>query len=650
MSESDILSEPTGRSSGRRWVPVFAGGLIAVVLAMTAVALENLRPPLPGREGRDALTIQIAALLDLTARLSMVTTFGLLLGAAYFSRGRHHHHELSDEGRRLTRLAGHSSALWFAACVLEVVFVAAENNGVSWSYAMGALGAFISATQAAGSWIIPAIIAFLTMALARRIRTMGGALIPVIFGLVWQLGPIATGNASVGHFHDFGSDASFIAAIAGALTLAAGLGALFGTTDARGRARRYTLIAGIALPFLVIAEVIIAWYEMAGTPLTSSLYGLVRLTALVGWSALLVSVLVRLFRRHTGGLGLDVALGLIALGAEAATAHIAPPRFLVRQESIQINYLGYELPDPPTLARLFAPGRPNLLLATIIVLVMVAYVAAFILLRRRGVAWPWLRLVSWLIGWGILLWLATAGIWAYSSAMFSKHMLVHMTLNMLGPVLIVLGAPMTLALRVLPAQADGAPGVRELLAAVMAWKPLEVILHPIVVGINFVASFYIIYFSSLFGYLMRYHWGHQLMTIHFLVSGLLFFGLVAGPDRMPRELPHIAKLAFLFAAMPFHAFFAVAVMQGESLIGGDYYKALAMPWMTDLIADQNEGGQYTWALGEVPMVVVVIALVVQWFLHDDREAKRRDRADDSGLDDSYEAYNEMLKKLAERGE
>jgi len=100
--------------------------------------------------------------------------------------------------------------------------------------------------------------------------------------------------------------------------------------------------------------------------------------------------------------------------------------------------------------------------------------------------------------------------------------------------------------------------------------------------------------------------------------------------------------------MPFHAFFAVAVLSGGPIIGQEFYTLLDLPWLKDLAAQQRAGGQVTWATGEVPLFIVIIALVAQWFVQDQREARRKDRAADTGHDDSLAAYNEMLAALAAR--
>jgi putative copper resistance protein D len=109
----------------------------------------------------------------------------------------------------------------------------------------------------------------------------------------------------------------------------------------------------------------------------------------------------------------------------------------------------------------------------------------------------------------------------------------------------------------------------------------------------------------------------------------------------------VAKLGFVFAAMPFHAFFAVAVLSGGAIIGLNYYSSLDLVWQTDLAADQQVGGQIAWATGELPLLIIIVALVGQWFRSDQRESRRRDRAV-KVKDDELDAYNAMLAELDRR--
>ena len=102
----------------------------------------------------------------------------------------------------------------------------------------------------------------------------------------------------------------------------------------------------------------------------------------------------------------------------------------------------------------------------------------------------------------------------------------------------------------------------------------------------------------------------------------------------------------LFALVPFHAFFGVALMSANTVIGEGYYRALALPWVPDPLADQKLGGGLAWASGEIPLLLVLIALLVQWSRQDERSARRDDRRADADGDADLAAYNAMLRRLA----
>jgi putative copper resistance protein D len=210
-----------------------------------------------------------------------------------------------------------------------------------------------------------------------------------------------------------------------------------------------------------------------------------------------------------------------------------------------------------------------------------------------------------------------------------------------------MGGPMTLALRALtPAGRGNPPGLREWIAVGIGSRFLRVVLHPLVVLALFVGSFYALYLTGLFDIALRYHWAHQLMNLHFLVIGYLFFWPLIGVDASPTRLPHIGRLAVLLAAMPFHAFFGVAVMSTSTVLGGEFYRLLALPWVGNLLDDQHTGGGIAWAAGEAPMLLVILVLLQRWSRDDAREAARHDRRADADGEADLEAYNAMLARMS----
>jgi putative copper resistance protein D len=83
-------------------------------------------------------------------------------------------------------------------------------------------------------------------------------------------------------------------------------------------------------------------------------------------------------------------------------------------------------------------------------------------------------------------------------------------------------------------------------------------------------------------------------------------------------------------------------------MAADYYNGLGLPWVTDLIGEQRLGGAIAWGATELPIIIVMIALLSQWASSDEREGRRSDRVGDRKVDDELDAYNRMLAGLADR--
>jgi cytochrome c oxidase assembly factor CtaG len=208
-----------------------------------------------------------------------------------------------------------------------------------------------------------------------------------------------------------------------------------------------------------------------------------------------------------------------------------------------------------------------------------------------------------------------------------------------------------LALRALPPAGRGeAPGPREWLLAALHSRVSRLITNPFVATALFIVGFYGLYFGGIFDAAAGSHAGHVAMNVHFLLSGYVFYWVVIGIDPTPRPLPPLGKLAMVFASLPLHAFFGVVLMGTQSVIAEGFYKSLQLPWHTDLLGDQKLGGGIAWSAGEVPLVVVMLALLIQWTRSDRRTAKRLDRAADRDDDADLAAYNNMLATLAKQEE
>jgi len=256
------------------------------------------------------------------------------------------------------------------------------------------------------------------------------------------------------------------------------------------------------------------------------------------------------------------------------------------------------------------------------------------------------RIISWAAGVIVLVYVTSGPPAAYGRVLFSGHMISHMTMSMVVPALLVLGAPVTLAMRSLSARHDGSRGPREWLIAVIDSRFIRVVSSAPVATALFAGSLIAFYYTPAFHLALTTHVGHELMQVHFLVVGYLFASMLVGVDPGPRRPPYPIRLLLLFATMAFHAFFGVALFTGDTVLQASYFGGLGRTWGASPLADQHLGGGLAWALGELPTLALAIVLAVQWARSEDREARRLDRAADRSGDAELNAYNEMLARLA----
>lgn len=528
------------------------------------------------------------------------------------------------------------SLLWLLTALTMVVVQTAADAGVSAIRLLGSgrLGTALAASETGRGWVAVTIFAAVLAVFSRmtvRWEWHVPLMIPAIIGVVAV--PV-TGSAGQGPAHDYATSSVIVFALA--VSIWSGVRIVSVAAPVTPALRRRVDVVAAAADAVALAY---------GIALILLRVGVGNLTSAFGWLALTAAAALAAGMLRGGVTGLAAAIA--ALAARSLMAVQTAPLLLATQPSIWDVLLGYELPGSPTPWRLATFWRFDTFIGVGALVLAGVYLFGVIRLRRRGVAWPAGRTVAWTAGCVALLLATSSGVRSYGSAMFSVHMVEHMTLNMFVPVLLVLGAPVTLALRVLPsAPHDAPPGPREWIVRAVHSPFTAFLSNPITAFVLFVGSLYVVYFTPLFDTLVRYHWGHEFMALHFLITGYLFYWGIIGVDPGPRRLPFLGRLALLFAIMPFHAFFGLSMMSSESTVGANFYRGLALPWVPDINADQHLGGAIAWAASEVPLVMVVIALVTQWARQDRRESVRTDRHADAGYDDELTAYNNMLRELA----
>ncbi|MHA7176548.1 cytochrome c oxidase assembly protein [Arthrobacter sp. Sr24] len=309
---------------------------------------------------------------------------------------------------------------------------------------------------------------------------------------------------------------------------------------------------------------------------------------------------------------------------------------------------GYPLPPELEFSRWFTEWRMDWLWVFFAVLASAAYIMGIMKLHKRGDKWSVLRSISWFVGLLALVYITSGGPAVYGAVTFSAHMVEHMALMAVAPLFLALGSPVSLALQALTPRRDGSRGIREWILVLVHSRYSKVITHPLFAAANFSGSLILFYYSPAFDLAMTYHVGHELMIIHFSLTGYIFVQSMIGADPLPTRAPYPLRLLLLLATMAFHAFFGVSLMMATGLLSGEYFGNMGRPWGDGALVDQQTAGGIAWGVGEFPTLMIALGVAYMWSKSDARETKRRDRAADRNKDAELGAYNDMFAQLAAR--
>lgn len=658
------MNEPRGVVTAVLWASGWLAAIVAIAVtaisASTALKLTGVPDPGP-------LTTYGLPTLTAIGEFAAAIALGCAVFAAFLVPPQSDN-VLDVGGYRAIRIAASSALVWSVCALLLMPLSASEVSGSPLSEAIKPANLINAYGQVAEvrTWFWTAVFALVAAIIARTILKWGPTVAVIAFTIFSLMPSALAGHSSSGGNHDIATN-SLILHLIGATLWLGGLAAVVVYALASGRwrglaVRRFSRVAFWCIIVVGLSGVVNAAVRVPFDQLFPDTYGqlviakvaaLIVLGALGAWHRRVTIAQLDSAERPS----LFVRFGLVELAVFAATFGLAvglsrtpPPALDTANVSSVENAIGYDIDGPPTFVRFFTDWRFDLIFGLAAIVLAVVYIRGVVRLKRRGDDWPIGRTFAWLLGCLLLLLATSSGLGRYAPAMFSVHMIAHMLMSMMIPVLLVLGGPVTLALRALPPAGRGnPPGPREWIQAGVHSGPSRFLTHPLIAAIMFVGSFYILYLGGLYESVVEYHAAHLLMNLHFLLSGYLFYWLVIGIDPAPRQVKPVAKLGIVLGSLPFHAFFGVALMMTTAVIAENYYRGLNLPWTYNLFDDQRAGGGIAWAAGEIPLVVIMLALLVQWQRSDTRQAKRYDRNAVRDHDAELENYNDMLKELNKRG-
>lgn len=682
----------SGGSGGRIWplltLPAVLLGLIAVVAA--SIFAGTTAPSELGDPGPFVRwALPIAKVMHHTSM--SITIAALVFAAAILPRstkpkrpapGEHD----TDGGTahpafiRSMNLAAAAGLVWTISAAATLVFsfwdLVGKPMSLDSTYTSAMLD-FVLEISVGRAWSWMIVIAAITSSLAFGVRSPAWVGATAAFSLAGVLplsliGHAAGGNDHWGAVNAIGLHLVGVALWFGGIAVLAALAPLLqgkapgrnsGTTPilAGTVLRRFSALATIAIVLVAGSGVVSATIRMTSWDQLNSPYGwivIAKTLATLALGALGLAhrryVIPRLESGTLGALnaawrvvGLEALIMAVVMSLGTVLGRTAPPTSDAPPELPSPARLlsGYDLPPELTADSWLTVWRFDWLWVAIIIFLAVLYVLATIKVRRRGDKWPILRMASWLVGLTALFYITSGAPAVYGKVMFSIHMVDHMALTMVAPLFMVIGAPVTLALKALSSRNDGTRGPREWILVLVNSKYSAVITHPLFAAANFAGSIIIFYNTDIFAFALRNHVGHELMNVHFLITGYLFALSMIGSDPVPRRAPYPLRLVILLATMSFHAFYGVSLMSSTSLIQADWFGNLGRPWGESAIEDQRLGAAAMWGIGEVPTLMLALGVMVAWSRDDAKETKRKDRQADRDNDAELNAYNEMFAQL-----
>jgi putative copper resistance protein D len=573
-----------------------------------------------------------------------------------------------EYGRALD-IAAASAGVWTVSAALTgfFTFLTVFNQPIRFDSVFGeVLASFLTTTALGQAWLATTLIAAGVTVLCFAVRNHTVLAFVTVLAIAGLVPPALQGHRGGTAQHDAATSAIFLHVLFAGIWLG-GLVTIALIRPLMTKARvvlamlRYSTLALVC--FIVVAASGFVSAQIRVDTLANLLtpYGILVLVKVVALLALGVLgaaqrrfFLARMAASPGEGRGyywwvVVAELGFMGLasGVAAALARTATPVTPVAASDLTDPtpaevLTGAPLPPPFSAANLVALWNFDLIWILVCGFALFFYLAGVWRLHRRGDAWPIYRTVMWSAGILLLFYITNGGVNAYEKYLFSAHMLAHMLLGMVIPVLLVPGAPITLALRAIRKRTDSSRGPREWIMLLVHSRYFAILANPVVAAVLFAGSLLVFYYTPVFSWTTTNHIGHQWMIIHFLFVGFLFVQTMIGVDPLPSRAPYPIRLIILLATMAFHAFFGLAILSGSGLFLADWYGA--MGWATGIpaIDDQHAGGGIAWSVGEIPTVTLAIVVAVLWYRSDTRESTRYDRKADRDGDAELAEYNAML--------
>jgi cytochrome c oxidase assembly factor CtaG len=287
---------------------------------------------------------------------------------------------------------------------------------------------------------------------------------------------------------------------------------------------------------------------------------------------------------------------------------------------------GYHGPPPWQWSDLASSWTAEPVVLALSVLLGGGYLLGVVKLARAGTRWQPTRTLSFMGGLLLWVWCTCSGMGVYERILFTDRAVQVVLLLMLVPLLLAMGAPVSLLVETSP------PARRQKILRVLRSGPSKVLMFPAISTALLMAPPWLLYFTPWYEKSVSSGAWNIGTHVALVLLGLAYFWPRLQLDPVGHEYPHLVGLFITFAEVIFDAALGIVLIYGGHIVAEHYYTALGRPWGPSLAQDQTWGGNAFWVLGDLVGLPFVCALIRRMIV----QGREENAAVDAALDAEYE--------------
>ncbi|MDQ6933688.1 MAG: cytochrome c oxidase assembly protein [Actinomycetota bacterium] len=238
------------------------------------------------------------------------------------------------------------------------------------------------------------------------------------------------------------------------------------------------------------------------------------------------------------------------------------------------------------------------------VVLISGYLVALRMAARRGLrpVSP-IRVACFVTGTVLLVATVSSAMGGYAMSVFWVHMIEHLTLIMVVPVLLVLGHPLTVI-------RDGLAGAgRTRFEAALHSAPVSVLTYPLTGLLLYSAVIVGTHLTSFMDTMAMHPWLMTGEQVLYVVSGWLLFATLVGSEPIRWRVPYLLRIVLLLLAMVPDTLVGIVLVQSNRVLF-PMMMGMHPAWAPNALRDQQISGSLMWAVGDGLMVGVAFGVVV----------------------------------------